>query len=150
MQPSQTESERSFRLLTDPDLMRGIHQPDRHIAKVRLYALNHQFLWLIQQVGAYWRDFQSGKVKGIGALHNRIEKQFRLEPFDPGFLESPLYHRHYPLDPDETRAWQQWRSFGEYAHLVQGLTDPTEEWPPDLVALVEQLPPPVYREAVEP
>lgn len=138
--PGPEEVERSLALLTDPELTGGIHQPRKHELRADKQARKHRFPWLVQQVAAYLRDLRAGRVRGIGALHKRIDTPFRLEPFDDTFLASDLYRRHYPLDEDELGSWQRWQKYGgdEYGDLIQGLDPPA--LPPEVEALVRQLP----------
>lgn len=137
--PGPEEVERSLALLTDPELAGGAHQPQKHQLLADKHARKHRFPWLVQQVAAYLRDLRAGRVRGIGALHKRIDTPFRLEPFDDAFLASPLYRRHYPLDEDEIGSWQRWQKYGgdEYAD-VMGLDPP--DIPPEVELLIRQLP----------
>lgn len=140
--PGPEEVERSFALLTDPELVDGVHQTKKHLALARKYACRHRFPWLVQQVAAYLRDLRTDRVRGIGALHKRIDATFRLEPFDDDFLASDFYRRHYPLDEEDIGRWERWQKYGgdEYAD-VMGLDPP--DFPSEVEALVRQLPLPV-------
>jgi hypothetical protein len=124
--PSPDEQERSKRLLVDPDILEAVNVRKKHAAKILEYAKRHSFPWLVQQVAAWWRDMQAEKVRGVGALYNRIDNGWRLEPWPDEFLASDLYARHYPLSPAEVRR----RAY-----------DPDPPPVPDWMA---QLPPPVY------
>jgi hypothetical protein len=143
-QPEQpAERERSYQLLTDPEIAGIAFSPDRHEQKARQYAADHAFPWLLQQVAAFWRDYQEGKVEKIGALYNRIEKNYRLERYGEEFLASEFYQRHYPLDQVGARSLQHWLKHREYVGIIRDL-QPFTTGDPALDRLLEQLPAPVW------
>jgi hypothetical protein len=141
--PASGERERSYALLNDPEIVDIVLNTRLHEQKARQYAAGHAFPWLLQQVAAFWRDYYAGKVEKIGALYNRIEKNYRLERYSEEFLASALYQRHYPLNREEAESLQHWLDHREYAGVIRGLT-PFTTGDPALDQLLERLPAPIF------
>lgn len=124
--PSAPEQQRSFALLTDPDLTPDT-DPERRCGlnpKVaQTFTQSHRFEWLLQQIGTYWVQYQDGQVSGPGALKNRIANNWRPEEWCSEFLASDYYRRHYPvsLTDDERAAWASYRKYGNLMDSVVGL-----------------------------
>ena len=84
---SQEEQERTFALLTDPEV--GIHPP---VASGM--AQKHAFEWIRRQVFAWRRDIRRGKMHHTGALVYRINNDFYARELTTEDKQSDLYQRH--------------------------------------------------------
>lgn len=96
-EPAATEKEFVIALLTDPEI-KMLPENAAECSKSCSAAA------AAAHVAAWQRDVAAGRVRGVGALLNRIKTPFDLEPISPAFLASALYRRHYPLTPAQVRA----------------------------------------------
>ncbi len=109
--PPPEEAERSFRLLTDPEVGLGEKQAMR-LARV------HAFPWLLRQVFAWRRDLEAGRVSGPGALVSRCDRHFSAGELTERDRASPLYRR-YVSEADEAEERRRRYIPDEYADLIE-------------------------------
>lgn len=96
--PTLEEQERSFRLLTDPEV--GIEQQ-----QARQLAGKHHFGWIEKHVFAYQADRERGKAQGTGALIHRLVSKWSTGALTNADRDSALYARHHDVRKEQAEQY---------------------------------------------
>ncbi len=111
----------------------------------RRFAQSHSFGWVVRHVFTWW-DRRADENLGVGALVWRLNSLGKSKPGQQAsddFRRSEFWRRHYPLDPEQARAWAFWEGYSWATDVIKG-GPPPPEVAPALQRILRQIPAPIF------